>query len=295
MRKKDIIAVIYDFDGTLSPQPMQEYTVFPRLKIKPNKFWKEVRKQNAKIKGEEIITYMMLMLKKANAANLKISRYDLGRMASKIRFFPGVYRYFERINKFVANESKNRVKLRHYIISSGLKEIINKTKIKKYIYNIFASEYHYNQYKAPIYPKLVVTDTVKTQFLFRINKGKEKLSENINEYMEELKRPIPFSNIIYVGDGMTDVPCMTVTYKNGGYAFAVFNPKKRKGLQVCKSLFKNDRVDFIAKADYRKNSELDKYLKITLKTIIQGLLVFNTQREMMKKYIKKGRSNEKKR
>lgn len=260
---------------------MQEYTVFPQLNIKPSKFWESVKKENAKVKGEEIITYMMLMLKKANDEGLKITKSDLGKMASKIKFYKGVETFFIRINNFVAKESKNYVNVRHYIISSGLKEILDKTKIKKFFHNIFASEYHYNHYGAPVYPKLVVTDTVKTQFLFRINKGKEKLSENINEFMAASDRPIPFSNIIYIGDGMTDVPCMTVTTKNGGYSMAVFNPwQKNKGLKICKTLFKNARVEYIAEADYRRGKELDKYLKIILKSIIQGIIFVNTQREM---------------
>lgn len=278
--KRNIIAIVYDFDGTLSPQPMQEYTVFPRLQISPRKFWEEVRKKNAEIGGEEIITYMMLMLEKANEAGIKISRGDLGGMASEIQFFPGVADYFGRINRFVASESGNRVRLRHYILSSGLKEIINKTKIKREFHKIFASEYYYDQYRAPQYPKLVVTDTVKTQFLFRINKGKEKLTESINEFMPDEDRPIPFSNIIYVGDGMTDVPCMTVTTKNGGYAIAVYKPHSSKGLAICKKLFKNARVDYIAPADYRKGCKLEKYLQTILRTIIQGIVHYNTQRDM---------------
>jgi len=286
--KRNIIALIYDFDGTLSPQPMQEYTVFPQLNITPKKFWEEVKETNKSIKGEEIITYMMLMLQKANEANLRISKKDLGKMASKIQFYKGVETFFKRVNNFVSKEAKGKVKVKHYIISSGLKEILEKTKIKSNFENIFASEYHYNHYGAPTYPKLVVTDTVKTQFLFRINKGKEKLKENINEFMDESVRPIPFSNMIYIGDGMTDVPCMTVTTKNGGYAIAVSNPKKRKSIKTCKTLFKNTRVDFIAEADYSNNSDLDKFIKITLKSIIQGIEFYNTQRIMvMKKQIYK--------
>lgn len=281
--KRNIIALIYDFDGTLSPQPMQEYTVFPELHLKPEKFWNEVKKVNKGIKGEEIITYMMLMLQKANESKLRITKQDLGKMAAQINFFKGVPTFFKRINNFVAKISKEKVKVRHYIISSGLKEILEKTKIKSNFHNIFASEYHYNQYSAPTYPKLVVTDTVKTQFLFRINKGKEDLTENINEFMDESTRPIPFSNMIYIGDGMTDVPCMTVTTKNGGYAIAVSNPKKRKSLNICKTLFKNTRVDFIAEADYSNNSDLDRFIKITLKTIIQGIQFYETQRKMVLK------------
>jgi phosphoserine phosphatase len=279
--KKNIIALIYDFDGTLSPQPMQEYTVFPELGIKPRVFWDEVKLENKKIRGEEIITYMMLMLKKANNAHLKISKSDLGKMAGNVVFFPGVENFFRRMNKFVSKESKGKIKVRHYIISSGLKEIINKTKIKGNIYKIFASEYQYDEYNAPSYPKLVVTDTVKTQFLFRINKGKEDLLESINEYMAEEDRPIPFSNMIYIGDGLTDVPCMTVATKNNGYAIAVFKPKIKNGLKTCKMLFSKARVDYIAPADYRRNSELDKFIKILLKTIIQGIIVYNSQRDMV--------------
>jgi len=278
--KRNIIAIIYDFDGTLSPQPMQEYTVFPQLKIEPKDFWSEVKKENSRISGEEIITYMMLMLKKANENRLRITKTDLGKMAENIKFFPGVEKHFDRIKEFVAKESNNKIKVRFYIISSGLKEIIDKTKIKKYFHNIFASEFFYNHYRAPEYPKLVVTDTLKTQFLFRINKGKEKFNESINEFMSDEERPIPFSNIIYVGDGMTDVPCMTVTTKNGGYSIAVFNPKERKSLSICKTLFKNARVDYIAEANYSKNSEFCIVLKTTLKSIIQGIFFYNEQREM---------------
>ena len=281
MSRKNKIAIVYDFDGTLSPQPMQEYTVFPRLGIDPSIFWAEVKKENIRIKGEEIITYMMLMLKKANDVELKISKSDLGRMASGIKFYKGVGTFFQRINSYVERISKRRVKLRHYIISSGLKEILERTKIKKYFYNVFASEYYYNHYKQPIYPKLVVTDTVKTQFLFRINKGRERIEESINDFMAEEDRPIPFSNIIYIGDGLTDVPCMTVTTKNGGYAIAVFKPNNRGGLKICRKLFRNARVDFIAEADYGANSELDKILKVTLKTIIQGIEFRGCQREMV--------------
>ena len=110
MNKRNTIAIIYDFDGTLSPQPMQEYTVFPQLNIKPSKFWGSVKKENAKVKGEEIITYMMLMLKKANDDGLKITKSDLGKMASGIEFYKGVETFFTRINNFVAKESKNHVK-----------------------------------------------------------------------------------------------------------------------------------------------------------------------------------------
>lgn len=285
--KQNIIALVYDFDGTLSPSAMQEYTVLPQIGIKPKKFWSEVKQLNQKNKGDEIITYMMYMLKKANDAQFKITRNDLGRLAKNIAFYQGVNSYFKRINAFVKAESKGKVKVRHYILSSGLKEILDKISIKKEFHRIFACEYAYDHYDAAHYPKLVVNDTVKTQFLFRINKGKENILESINEHMEYNKRPIPFSNIIYIGDGLTDVPCMTVTIKNGGYSIGVYKPSTIKGAKICRSLFDGGRVDFIAPADYRNNSELVKYLKSIIKVIIKKIDYDTTQFEMIKKHIRR--------
>lgn len=150
---RNTIALIYDFDGTLSPQPMQEYTVFPEIGIKADKFWEEVKRTNKQIKGEEIITYMMLLKQKANEKNLRISKKELGKMASNIIFFKGVDTFFKRINEYVKENSAGKVKIKHYIISSGLKEILDKTKIKSNFENIFASEYYYDHYGAPLYPK----------------------------------------------------------------------------------------------------------------------------------------------
>jgi hypothetical protein len=286
MRRKNIIAIVYDFDGTLSPHPMQEYTVLPQIGIKAKKFWADVKEENRKNGGEEIIAYMMLMLKKAEESGVRITKAEFGRLAGNIRFFKGVRSFFPRMTDFVKRESGGKAILRHYIISSGLKEILQRLPIKKYFHNIFASEYAYGLYGDARYPKLVVTDTVKTQFLFRINKGREKITENINDYMPEQKRPIPFSNIIYIGDGFTDVPCMTVTTKNGGYAVAVYDPRKRRrGLDVCRKLFEAGRVDFITPADYTKDSRLENYLKVALRTIIQGIRFKETQKDMVRKYM----------
>ena len=281
---KNIIALIYDFDGTLSPLPMQEYTILPQIGIKSKKFWESVKEENKRVQGEEIITYMMKMLKMSEAAEIKMTKKDLGRLASKIRFYPGVVGFFPRINKFVKKQSNGQIKVKHYIISSGLKEILQKISIRKHFSNIFASEYHYDYNGIPKYPKLVITDTVKTQFLFRINKGKEKIGDNINTHMSEYDRPIPFSNMIYIGDGLTDVPCMTVTLKNGGYAIAVYRARDRKGFKTCFELFESGRVEFIASANYKENSDLDKCVQATLKTIIQGILFQKAQYEQMKKY-----------
>ena len=143
--------------------------------------------------------------------------------------------------------------------------------IKKYIQTIFASEYFYDESKHARFPKIVVTDTTKTQYLFRINKGKEKLSESINEHMPEDKRPIPFDNMIYVGDGLTDVPSMALIKKEGGHSIAVYQKKLKGQVSICKKLSQAKRVDFIAEADYRKDSDLYKKTCLLLNYMISKI------------------------
>ncbi len=270
--KHNVIAIVYDFDGTLTPQPMQEYTVLPKIGIKGRKFWDRVKQESVRTGGEEIVTYMRLMLDLSNTAQVPITRQMLKGLAKDIKFFKGLSaknNFFNRINKFVRKYSKGKVKVRHYLLSAGLKEILEGIAIRKHFFNIFASEYFYNHYGAAVFPKIIVNDTLKTQFLFRINKGKEKIHENINVHMAYKDRAIPFQNILYIGDGLTDVPCMTVAMKEGGYAIAVH--ARRKGLEVCKELWNAKRVYFITKADYRPGGDLDIAVKTTLQTMIQGV------------------------
>lgn len=289
---QNTIAIVYDFDGTLSPSNMQEYTVFPQLEIEPKDFWGEVHKLNQKQKGDEIITYMMLMLRKAQEKRVRIKKQDLRESAKKIKYFQGVKYWFDRINKLVLEESGRRVKVKHYLLSSGLKEILDGIPIKHHFHKIFASEYVYDEYGKPQNPKVVITDTIKTQYLFRINKGKEDILTPINEYMPEVIRPVPFQNIIYIGDGLTDVPCMTVATKNGGTAIAVFPPGNEEKQELCSELFKCGRVAFISPADYRVNKSLDKYMKQLLKNIIESIKYKNLQHELINNYIIKSNEQE---
>jgi 2-hydroxy-3-keto-5-methylthiopentenyl-1-phosphate phosphatase len=270
--KHNVIAIVYDFDGTLTPQPMQEYTILPEIGIKNGrKFWGRVNEESKRTNGEEIVTYMRLMLEESKSRHYPVTVRKLNQLAKNINFFPGVHTYFKRINNYVKNHLIEKVELRHYVISAGLKEIISGTAIAEYIYKIFASEYYYDEYGAAVFPKVIVNDTLKTQFIFRINKGKENLSENINLHMPLPARPVPFQNILYIGDGLTDVPCMTVIRKNGGYAIAVYKSHNSAGKNICKELLKAERVDFIAGADYRSGSELDHLVKLMLDNMAEGI------------------------
>ena len=269
---QDTIAIVYDFDGTLSPQPMQEYTVLPKIGIEPAAFWKQVHKEATETGSDPMLVYMRLMMEKLyKNDDVKITREDFSAMAEKIQYFPGVESWFPRINAYVKKRSDATVNVQHYIISAGQKEILEGVSIRKFFKQIYASEYHFNQYGIATFPKLLITDTSKTQFLFRINKGKESLAESINEHMPESARPIPFQNIIYIGDGMTDVPSMALTKKSGGHAIAVFNPKMAKTKETCVRLLDAGRVDFIAPADYREASKLAGRVELLLDSVIAGI------------------------
>lgn len=251
---KKTIALVYDFDGTLSPRPMQEYAFLPTIGEDPGKFWSESNRIAREQKADPLITYMHLLYKKAKDRGVRIDRDDLVAQGAHVELFPGVIGWFDAINAYVSDRAASQgVTLRHYLISSGLTEIIEGTPIYNEFHNVFASEYWFDAYDLP-YPKRVITDTGKTQYLFRINKGIEDLGASINEHMPEVDRPVPFSNMIYFGDGDTDVPSMAVTRKNGGYAVAV-HPEGRDQAK-CVNLFEAGRCDFYAPADYRPDSDL---------------------------------------
>lgn len=267
---KKTVALVYDFDCTLSPKPMQEYTFFPKIGQNPKSFWKEVAEEAKSRDADILLTYMHLMYRKAKAAGVEIGRDDLVALGRDVALFKGVTEWFDLINNYVTKIAGPGVKVRHYLISSGLREIIEGTEIFDKFHNVFAAEYFFEAYDLP-YPKRVITDTCKTQYLFRINKGIEDLSQSINSHMPETNRPIPFSNIIYFGDGETDVPSMAVTRKNGGHAVAVYPPRGNKS--TCVELFKADRVDFFAPADYREGQELFRRTCLLLNKIVAGLKI----------------------
>ena len=253
---KKTIALVYDFDGTLSPRPMQEYAFLPKIGANAEEFWAESNRIARDNGADILITYMHLLYKKAKEKGIRVDREDLVAQGRSVEYFHGVEDWFDAIDEYVKIRSESHgVSLRHYLISSGLTEIVEGTSIYNRFYNVFASEYWFEAYDMP-YPKRVISDTGKTQYLFRINKGIEDLKQNINDHMDEGERPIPFSNMIYFGDGDTDVPSMAVMRKNGGHAVAVYPPGKPK--TKCTKLFKAGRCDFFAPADYRRGSELFK-------------------------------------
>jgi phosphoserine phosphatase len=268
---QNTIALVYDFDGTLSPQPMQEYTVLPKIGVEPAQFWAIVNREAREAEADPMLVYMRHILEALERVRVDVKRADFAAMARAIEYFPGVATWFGRINAYVRKRSRGRAKVQHYLISAGQKEILDGVSIRRHFKRIYASEYHFNHHGIATFPKLLVTDTMKTQFLFRINKGIEAVTESINEHMPEEERPIPFQNIVYVGDGMTDVPSMALTKKSGGHTVAVYDPRGDKGRATCLKLLEAGRADFIAEADFRAASRLTRRVQLLLDAIVADI------------------------
>ncbi len=270
--KLNKIAIAYDFDGTLAPGNMQEHTFLPSLGIPASVFWANANKLARENDMDEILAYMQLLLQEAKQRDLPIRKSDFEQYGSGITFFDGVETYFDRINTYA--ETKGVV-LYHYVISSGLREFISGTRIARYFTNIFASGYQYDTNGAAVWPAMAINFTNKTQFLFRINKGINNSYDNslINKYLPESIRPVPFPQMMYIGDGETDVPAMKMIKLRGGTAIAVYNQhiraKKDKPSprQICEELIFQNRADYIAPADYTEGSTLDQLIKLNIDKI----------------------------
>lgn len=261
------IALLYDFDKTLSYKDMQEYGFFDDLKIKNSQsFWEQVSQKAEREEMDHILAYLHEMIVQTESRGIKLSREMLAKYGTQIDFYPGVLEWFEHINRIANSQS---IELEHYIISSGLKEIIENTPIASYFRKIYACEYLYDEKGQAIWPKLAVNYTIKTQFLYRVNKGILDINNDadLNRYQKEAERPLPFSHMIYIGDGFTDVPSMKLVKMNGGHAIAVV-PYGKKSTLESQTLFEDKRVDFVAEADYREGEEIDQIIQAIFRTLL---------------------------
>jgi hypothetical protein len=211
------------------------------------------------------------MFEKIDKAGLAIKREDMRELGKDVKLFEGVTTWFKRVDAHVEKRTNGLVSVKHYVISAGLKEILEGVPIYDKFENAFASTYHYDQWGKATFVDRLVNDTSKTQYLFRINKGVEDLNKSANDHMPDGDRPIPFSQMVYFGDGDTDVPSFAVTRKNGGHAVAVYRSSETAA--HCRTLFEADRVDFFAPADYSANSDLERGVKLILDKVAAGILL----------------------
>lgn len=253
MRKQPIVALIYDFDGTLSPGNMQEFGFIQAIGKSPKEFWQESDEIAVGQDASNILSYMKLMFDEARKAGIKLRREDFKRFGASVELFDGVIGWFGLINAY--GKAKG-VKIEHYINSSGLAEMIEGTPIAKEFKRIFACTFIYNERGEAEWPGVAVDYTAKTQFIFKINKGILSIRDNkkVNESKDEDKKRVPFPHMIYFGDGETDVPCMKIVKMFGGNSIAVYNPDIKKKVNVAKKLLRQKRVNFITPATYTEES-----------------------------------------
>ncbi len=254
------IAICYDFDGTLAPGNMQEYDFIPAIGISPEEFWAEASALAKASDADTILAYMRLMLKRAAASDVRVTREAFRAFGSTVALFPGAESWFGRIDAYA--EARG-ARIDHYIISSGLREMIEGTPIADRFARVYASGFMYDANGAAVWPALAINYTTKTQFLFRINKGSLEVYDNsvINKFIPRSERPMPFPNIAYIGDGETDIPCFRVVKDEGGLAVAVFQERKAGSRELAERIVAEGRANAAAPADYSEGSEIEARIR----------------------------------
>ncbi|MGN0915638.1 MAG: HAD family hydrolase [Succinivibrio sp.] len=256
-QKDNILAICYDFDRTLSPCEMQAQGYIQQINEDVDDFWNTATKLAIENQMDPNLSYMYLMLNGAKG-KFKVEKKKLIEFGSKVALYDGALTWFDRINEF---GEKNSVQIEHYIISSGLKEMIEGTAIADKFTAIYANSFLYDRNGAAIWPAQNINFTNKTQFLFRISKGTLDVNDNeVNRYFPKEAIRVPFENIVYIGDSQTDIPCMKLATSLGGHAIGVFDPKRNNKAKVHE-LIRDNRIHHFAPADYTEGSKLDILMK----------------------------------
>lgn len=261
--KKMTIAICYDFDKTLTTDDMQSFAFIPNLGMTTAEFWNKTNNFIKKNGCDVTLGFLRTMLDECQKKGIVLSREYLKEMGKNIPFAEGVLTWFKRLNNFA---EKHGATLEHYIISSGNKEMIEGTKIFKEFKNVFACEYLYDKNGEAFWPKNTINYTTKTQCLFRICKGAHDISDEHTVNRKTEKKHVEFRNMIYIGDGVTDIPCMTLVKEKGGTAIAVYQADK---VQIGNELITDGRVNYVCRNSYKSGSSLEKLLK----TIIESLIL----------------------
>ena len=274
-----IVAIMYDFDKTLCTKDMQDYEFIPSLDMKSDSFWEEANRFGSAEHMDSVLAYMYMMIEKCKDKGIRLDRKFLQQNGKKIELYKGLDHWFERINDYGKSQG---VIIEHYVISSGLKEIIEGSGISDKFKEIFACEFYYDETGLAVWPKTAVNYTNKTQFVYRINKGVLDVANDIdlNRSMPDDSKRIPFTNMIYIGDGLSDVPCMKMMKAYGGVSIAVYQDSNK---QKVEELLLNDRVDFVFPADYSENSQIDK----TVHNIIKKMSIVDKLNEENTRQLKK--------
>jgi hypothetical protein len=272
---QNTVALVYDYDQTLSPYYMQDDVIFPAFGINAEKFWERCADLVQAQGYDNELAYMKCLLD--YLAMDRPTNQQLKQLGAKMRLYKGLPEMFEEFNLDLLEEHHLAagIHVDHFVVSSGLKVLIEGSQLRPYVREIFGCEYAEDSGGKITFPKRVISHTQKTQYLFRINKGLLDMGQDVNDHMPDEARPVPFPNMIYIGDGPTDVPCFTIMRKNGGHAIAVYNPDdpSRASFKKCFSLSAHaDRVRHIAPSDYRRGSHLRLLLEEIVREIADRIL-----------------------
>ena len=263
---KPVLAICYDFDKTLSPDDMQAQGYIQSVGYDVEEFWREVNILANENEMDQNLAYMLKMVKEAEG-NIVFSRKKLGEYGSHVELFPGVEDWFSRIREYGAERG---VIVEHYIISCGLREMIEGTRVAGEFEKIYASSFYYNERGVAVWPAQVINYTNKTQFLFRISKGVlEPNDPAVNDPVAPEELRVPFRNMVYIGDSDTDIPCMKLINSNGGHSIGVYNAETQDKSKVHK-MMRDRRIKYFVPADYREGGELDTLVKAIIDNTVTG-------------------------
>ena len=275
------IGILYDFDKTLCTTDMQEYDFIKRLGMTSDAFWGESAAITSAHEVEKILAYMFVMIKKCKERGIPLTKEYLRSCGENVELFEGVLTWFDRINEFGRSLG---VEIEHYIISSGTYEIIEGTPIAKYFKRIYACRYMYDEKGEAVWPALAINYTLKTQYIYRISKGTLDVTDdyNLNRVQDESLRRIAYHNMIYIGDGLTDIPCMKLVKERGGKSIAVYPADNREHV---KPLVEDERINYVCGADYSPDSPLEKIVKLIIEKMAILEKLNKQEREQLSQYM----------
>ena len=275
------IGILYDFDKTLCTTDMQEYDFIKNLGMTSSEFWGEAAAITANHEVEKILAYMFVMIKKCKEKGIPLTQEYLRSCGANVELFNGVLTWFDRINEYGRSLG---VEIEHYIISSGTCEIIEGTPIAKYFKRIYACRYMYDENGEAVWPALAINYTLKTQYIYRISKGTLDVTDdyNLNRVQDESLRRIAYHNMIYIGDGLTDIPCMKLVKERGGKSIAVYPADNREHV---KPLVEDERINYVCGADYSPDSPLEKIVKLIIEKMAILEKLNKQEREQLSQYM----------